>query len=107
VVLPSAIPGISTAVVLTAGRIVGETAPLILTMGSTISPNAYYSLNPLETGEALAVHIWKLAVVVVPGMQNSTEVAWGSALVIMLVILILNSISDFLIVRYRRTLAGK
>jgi len=57
VVLPSAVPGIITALVLTGGRIIGETAPLILTMGTTISPNARYSLNPLQSGETLAVHL--------------------------------------------------
>jgi phosphate transport system permease protein len=42
-ILPTAFPGILTAIVLTAGRIIGETAPLILTMGTSISPNAQYS----------------------------------------------------------------
>ena len=67
VVLPAALPGLLTAIVLTAGRIIGETAPLILTMGTTISPNAYYSLNPLSTGETLAV-------------GNSTATAMGEGL---------------------------
>ena len=69
--LPSAVPGIVTAMVLTGGRIIGETAPLILTTGTTISANARYSLNPLQTGETLAVHIWVLKIVGVPGLRST------------------------------------
>ncbi|MBX0327204.1 phosphate ABC transporter permease PstA [Oscillochloris sp. ZM17-4] len=89
-VLPSALPGIITALVLTGGRIIGETAPLILTTGTTISPNAQYSLNPLQTGETLAVHIWVLKIVGVPGLQDAQLVADGSAAVLLLIVLIIN-----------------
>jgi phosphate transport system permease protein len=71
IVVPTALPGIITAIVLTGGRIIGETAPLILTTGTTISPNAEYSLNPFQTGETLAVHIWVLKIVGVPGRRHS------------------------------------
>ncbi len=91
VVMPSAMPGLLTAIVLTAGRILGETAPLILTMGTTISPNAYYSLNPLATGETLAVHIWVIKIVGVPGMPKAQEAANGSAAVMMLIVLVIKS----------------
>ncbi|MEZ4518706.1 MAG: phosphate ABC transporter permease PstA [Chloroflexota bacterium] len=47
VVLPNAFPGFITVMVLTAGRAMGETAPVIMTLGTTISPNAEYSLNRL------------------------------------------------------------
>jgi phosphate transport system permease protein len=90
VVIPSAMPGLLTAVVLTAGRILGETAPLILTMGATISPNAYYSLNPLNTGETLAVHIWVIKIAGVPGMPRAEEAANGSAAVMLLIVLAIN-----------------
>lgn len=89
-VMPSALPGIITALVLTGGRIIGETAPLILTTGTTISPNAQYSLNPLQTGETLAVHIWVLKIVGVPGLKDSQLVADGSAAVLLLIVLTIN-----------------
>jgi phosphate transport system permease protein len=105
-VLPSAIPGIVTAIVLTGGRIIGETAPLILTTGTTISPNARYSLNPLQTGETLAVHIWVLKIVGVPGIQDAQKVADGSAAVLLLIVLIVNLLAAYLTARLQRRLTG-
>ncbi len=90
VVLPSAMPGLLTAIVLTAGRILGETAPLVLTMGATISPNARYSLNPLATGETLAVHIWVIKIIGMPGVPKAQDAANGSAAVMLFIILVIN-----------------
>lgn len=105
-VLPSAIPGIVTAMVLTGGRIIGETAPLILTTGTTISANARYSLNPLQTGETLAVHIWVLKIVGVPGLQDSQKVADGSAAVLLLIVLTVNILAAVLTGRLQKRLRG-
>ncbi len=106
VVLPSAMPGLLTAIVLTAGRILGETAPLILTMGTTISPNAYYSLDPLATGETLSVHIWVIKIVGVPGMPRAQEAANGSAAVMMAIVLIVNVAVAVLNSRLQKRLMG-
>ena len=106
VVLPTALPGILTGVVLTAGRIIGETAPLILTMGTTISPNAQYSLNPLQTGETLAVHIWVLKIVGVPGLENSQQVANGTAAVLLLIVLAVNIGTAYFNSRLQKRLKG-
>ncbi len=106
VVLPSAMPGLLTAIVLTAGRILGETAPLILTMGTTISPNAYYSLNPLATGETLSVHIWVIKIVGVPGLPHAQEAANGSAAVMLLIVLVINVLVAVLNGRLQRRLMG-
>ncbi len=105
-VLPSALPGIITALVLTGGRILGETAPLILTTGTTISPNARYSLNPLQTGETLAVHIWVLKIVGVPGLKDAQLVADGSAAVLLLIVLLINLAMAFFTTRLTRRLRG-
>lgn len=106
VVLPSALPGLLTAVVLTAGRILGETAPLILTMGTTISPNAYFSLDPRATGETLAVHIWVIKIVGVPGMPRAQEAANGSAAVMMAIVLIINILVALFNSRLQKRLMG-
>ena len=99
-------PGLLTAIVLTAGRILGETAPLILTMGTNISPNAYYSLDPLATGETLAVHIWVIKIVGVPGMPRAQEAANGSAAVMLLIVLVINILVAVLNSRLQRRLSG-
>jgi phosphate transport system permease protein len=105
-VLPSAVPGIVTAMVLTGGRIIGETAPLILTTGTTISPNARYSLNPLQSGETLAVHVWVLKIIGVPGLQDAQRVADGSAATLLLIVLIVNITAAYFTSRLQRRLSG-
>lgn len=105
-VLPSAIPGIVTAMVLTGGRIIGETAPLILTTGTTISPNARYSLNPLQSGETLAVHVWVLKIIGVPGLKDAQLVADGSAAALLLIVLLVNICAAYFTTRFQRRLSG-
>jgi phosphate transport system permease protein len=58
VTLPYAWPGILSAIVLSIGRVFAESAPLIMTAGTTISRSSAYSLDPMRGGETLAVHLW-------------------------------------------------
>ncbi|GAB4213724.1 MAG: phosphate ABC transporter permease PstA [Roseiflexaceae bacterium] len=105
-VLPSAVPGIVTGMVLTGGRIIGETAPLILTTGTTISANARYSLDLFATGETLAVHIWVLKIVGVPGLANAQQVADASAATLLLIVLMVNVLAAYFTERLRKRLSG-
>jgi phosphate transport system permease protein len=56
--LPYAWPGILSAIVLSIGRVFAESAPLIMTAGTTISRSTAFSLDPMRGGETLAVHLW-------------------------------------------------
>jgi phosphate transport system permease protein len=56
--LPYAWPGILSALVLSVGRVFAESAPLIMTAGTTVSRASAYSLDPFRGGETLAVHLW-------------------------------------------------
>ena len=105
-VRPSAVPGIITGIVLTGGRIIGETAPLILTTGTTISSNARYSLDPLSTGETLAVHIWVLKIVGVPGLENAQQVADATAATLLIIVLAINLLAAYFTERLRKQLSG-
>jgi phosphate transport system permease protein len=58
VTIPYAWPGILSALVLSIGRVFAESAPLIMTAGTTISRSNAYSLDPFRGGETLAVHLW-------------------------------------------------
>jgi len=70
VVLPLAIPGIVTGIILTAGRIFGEAAALIFTAGLATPTNYDYTnfnladprspWSPFHTSTTLSVYIWKL-----------------------------------------------
>lgn len=87
VVLPNALPGILTGVVLGTGRIVGETAAIYLTAGTMYRfPN-----SPLESGRTLSVHLYLLA-----KEGISFAEAYGTALVLLLIILMLNLLTYFI-----------
>jgi len=79
VVLPTARAGVITGVVLSLARAGGETAPLLL----TALGNQFFNLNLLEPMAALPVQIYTYAVA--PYEDWHTK-AWGSALVLVLVI---------------------
>ena len=81
IVLPSAAQGIITAIILSTGRIVGETAAVYLTAGMvTRVPGGI-----MESGRTLAVHLYVLA-----KEGISFEQAYASATVLLVIIAVLN-----------------
>ena len=84
VVLPSAIPGILSGVILSIGRIVGETAALIYTAGSI--PQIPSSI--MGSGATLAVHMYNLSK---EGLY--TDQAYAVAVVLLLLVLVINWVS--------------
>ncbi|MCL2324713.1 MAG: phosphate ABC transporter permease PstA [Actinomycetia bacterium] len=93
VVLPWAMPRIITGLVLAMGRAIGETAVVFYTMGMAIN----LPLTPLDSGRSMAVHLYMLAV---DGINMPA--AYGTALILMIVILGLNSLAHFIQRRYRK-----
>ena len=82
IILPCALPGILSGVLLVIGRIVGESAALIYSMGTAIKDKVFLS----EGSATLALHIYQL-------MEEETpnfEAACGISLVIILFDLIIN-----------------
>jgi phosphate transport system permease protein len=61
----------------------------------------------LQTGETLAVHIWVLKIVGVPGLQDSQAVADGTAAVLLLIVLVINVAATYFTYRARNRLQGK
>lgn len=59
-VLPAAVPGIVTGVLVVSGRVIGESAALIFTSGSNTSLNGWQNLNLNVPGENLALHIYTI-----------------------------------------------
>ncbi len=97
VILPNALPGIFTGVLLGAGRSVGETAAVILTAGSSLLlPTSLFS--PTRT---MAVHFYILAR---EGISQEMAYATGAALI--LLILAINTVATLLLHRYVRKLKG-
>jgi len=87
VVLPSAMAGIITGIILTAGRALGETAILIFTAGTTVSRHMG-DTDVMAAGETLAVHLWYLLSV---GLVPDRElIADGIGALLIIVILVFN-----------------
>ena len=86
--VPYAWPGILSAMVLSIGRVFAESAPLIMTAGTTISRGTAYSLDPFRGGETLAVHLWYVnSAGLAP---DRAEVSAGTAAVLVVLILLTN-----------------
>ena len=87
IILPSAMPGILAGVILAVGRIVGETAALIYTYGSATG----YATGLLNSGRSLAVHMYVLT-----NEGLHTEQAWGTAVVLLVLVFGINTLSAFI-----------
>ena len=86
IVLPSAIPGILSGVILAIGRIVGETAALIYTAG-TVAQVA----GIMNSGRTLAIHMYSLSR---EGLH--TNEAYATAVVLLVVVLLINGLSSLI-----------
>jgi len=88
VTLPHAWPGILSALVLSIGRVFAESAPLIMTAGTTISRSTAYSLDPFRGGETLAVHLWYVNSA---GLSpDKADVSAGTAAVLVILVALTN-----------------
>ena len=84
VVLPSAIPGILSGVILAIGRIVGETAALIYTAGTV----AEVPESLLDSTRTLAVHMYTIST---EGLY--IDQSYATAVVLLVMVLLINSLS--------------
>jgi phosphate transport system permease protein len=91
VILPSAIPGILTGIILSIGRSVSETAAVMLTAGSALKT----PLLPTDSGRTLAYHFYILA-----REGISAENAYKTATVLILAILVINFTAYWLMRRF-------
>ena len=82
-VVANAKTGIATGVLLATARVMGETAPLIYTVGVS---NLWYSGLSAPVGY-LTFYIWNYAT---SGFQNWTRLAWGAAFILIVIILVIN-----------------
>lgn len=97
VVLPNAIPGIITGTVLAIGRAAGETAAIMFTVAAFFLPTLPDS--PFSQAMALPYHLYTVSTQV-PGMPE--EMKWGTALVLLLLVLSFTLTAALVRTRYRR-----
>jgi phosphate transport system permease protein len=91
VVLPSAVPGIFTGIMLSIGRAIAESAILILAAGGSVTslPRLFSSNYPYllpDSGRTLAVHLFFQA----NSYDNNPDRVFATAVILILLILILN-----------------
>ena len=98
VVLPSALPGILSAVILTMGRVVSESAPFLYTMGSVINATP---TKLTDGGATLAVALYKLS-----GEGWYMEQAYATAVILIVVVLLLNFAAEVIGSKLSKKLKG-
>lgn len=93
VVLPAALPGILTGVILATGRCLAETAAVLFTVGSALRAPA----TPLDSTRTLAVHFYLLA-----KEGRAEERAYATAALLVLLSLAINAAAAVLLQRFLR-----
>lgn len=83
IVLPAAMPGILSGIILAIGRIVGETAALIFTAGTMAQIPTLF-----QSGRTLAIHMYVLS-----GEGLHMNEAYATAVVLLVVVLLMNALS--------------
>ncbi len=90
VLIPSGLSGLLTGILLAISRIIGETAPLMLTALGSMEVN----LNVAKPTSAVPLLIWEFY-----NDPNMVDLIWSSSLFLMMVVLLLNLISKQIIAK--------
>jgi phosphate transport system permease protein len=88
VLLPTALPALTTGIILTAGKMIGETAALIFTTGGNSSINGWFSLSPITAGDTLTVHLYELQAEGI--VKNAIQIENGTATLLIILLLAFN-----------------
>ena len=93
VVLPVAFPNIITGLILSVGRVSGETAPILFTVAAYFLPRLPHSI--FDQVMALPYHLYVLTTSGT-NMEESRPMAYGTALVLILIVLLINVLASSL-----------
>lgn len=98
VVIPAAIPGITTGIILGMARAIEETAAILYTVGAALS----VPISVFDPARPLPLHLYILAT---EGI--SLENAYGTAAVLVILILIITVVTNTLVERYTKKMMGR
>lgn len=101
IILPSALPGIMTGIMLSLGRAAGETAPVMFTAAAFYTPDLPVSV--FNQTMALPYHIYVMATAGTH-IQATRHLQYGTAIVLIGLVLVLNMTGLILRYRFRRNL---
>ena len=98
VVVPSALPGIVTSVILAIGRVVGESAPVLLTVGLTKNmPRTIF-----ESGRTLTIHLYYLTNEAV--RPEDFGIAFATAFMLVILVVVINTATKIMTANFRKKL---
>jgi phosphate transport system permease protein len=97
VVIPTAISGIISGIILSIARVIGETAPLLIAAGFTASLNNNLFANPMMT---LPVFVYDSYAHPGTDVQAYLDRAWAGALTLILIVMILNLVGRLIARRF-------
>ncbi|MEI8595860.1 phosphate ABC transporter permease PstA [Photobacterium sp. Hal280] len=93
-ILPSAMPGIVTSIILSVGRVIGESAPVFMTAGMV----ARLPESLMDSGRTLTVHLYKLTQELYT--IHEWHQAYATATILIVVVLIINLCTKLLAKRF-------
>jgi phosphate transport system permease protein len=100
VVIPPALPGIVTSAILAIGRVVGESAPVLLTVGITRNlPKSIF-----ESGRTLTIHLYYLTKEAIHPDDFGT--AFAAAGVLIILVLLINTAAKVITWAFRKRMGG-
>ena len=99
VVLPAAFPNIITGLILSIGRVSGETAPILFTVAAYFLPQLPHSI--FDQAMALPYHLY---VLVTSGtdIEAARPMAYGTALVLIVIVLLMNTLAGIIKKRFEK-----
>jgi phosphate transport system permease protein len=104
VVLPTSIAGIMTSIMLAISRVIGETAPLLLTAGFTQSLN-----TNIFNGQMMTLPVFAYNQYMNQGTNPDAAIAraWAAALTLILIVMLLNLLARLIAKLFAPKLAGR
>lgn len=104
VILPMAFPNIITGLILSVGRVSGETAPILFTVAAYFLPNLPHSI--FDQAMALPYHLYVLATSGT-NIETARPMAYGTALVLIFIVLMMNLLANALRKYFSRNIKMK